>query len=273
MLNRAKYIRWPQAWCRISLPNSHFKKVLLTSPRPWPDLKLNPVLACVINSLSGNGTSNKLAPVYWPVSASLLILDNAKVAEAVSFYRSCDQVDLSLSFSKQKLAIMLCAHPGNCEQTHNLCAQCDTRRTAVSLVPTAENRTLRDVSVGRFSRTERINPHHSFSYVKNCYNVQQLCALTPASRSVSLPDSEGIFPPLEQMKMKNQALLDSDTKQLPVCVMGVGSSTRTRDWEKISSTYLVGILVACGLYNHELLSMQEAEEDMFAPKMTQYVRK
>lgn len=178
MLNRAKYIRWPQAWCRISLPNSHFKIVLRTSPRPWPDLNLNPVPACVINSLSEHGTSNKLAPAYWPVSASLLILDNAKVAEALSFYRSCDRVDHCLSSSKQKLAIVRRARPGNCGQTHDLCAQCDTRRTAVSLAKTAENRTLCDVSEGRFSRTERIKPHHPFSYVKNCYNV--LRALTPA---------------------------------------------------------------------------------------------
>lgn len=117
---------------------------------------------------------------HWPVSASLLILDNAKVAEAVSFYRSCDRVDLCLSSSKQKLAIVRRARPGNCGQTHDLCAQRDTWRTAVSLALTAENRTLCDVSEGRFSRTERIKPRHSFSYIKNCYNVQQQRALTPA---------------------------------------------------------------------------------------------
>lgn len=73
-----------------------------------------------------------------------------------------------------------CSHPGKREQTHDSCAQCDTRKTAVSLAPAAENRALCDVFDGRFSQMEHIRPHHSFSYVKDCYNVQQLCALTPA---------------------------------------------------------------------------------------------
>lgn len=221
VLNRAKYIRWPQAWCRISLPNSHFKKVLQTSPRPWPDLKLNPVPACVINSLSENATNNKLAPVYWPVSLSLLILDNAKVAE-VSFYRSCDRVDLCLSSSKQKLGIVRRARPGKCEQTHDLCAQCDTRRTAVSLVPTAENRTLCDVSEGRFSGTERIKPHHSFSYIKNCYNVQQLRARTPAFKiSVTARFRRNISPSWTD-ENEEPSSVGFSRHQLPVCVMGGG---------------------------------------------------
>lgn len=32
-------------------------------------------------------------------------------------------------------------------------------------------------------------------------------------------------------------------------------------------------MLASGLYNHSLFSMQEAVENMFVPKMTQYVRK
>lgn len=75
-------------------------------------------------------------------------------------------------------------HPGNREQTYDSCALCDTRKTAVSLAPTAENRALCDVFDGRFSRAEHIKPHHPFSYVKNCYNVQQLCALTPALKII-----------------------------------------------------------------------------------------
>lgn len=141
--------------------------------------------------------------------------------------------DLCLSSSKQKLAIVRRARPGSCEQTHDLCAQCDTQRTAASLALTAENRTLCDVSEGRFSRTERIKPHHSFSCIKNCYDVQQLRALTPDFKiSVTARFRRDISPSWTDENEESSSV-EFSRHQAAACLRdGGGSSTRTRDWKK-----------------------------------------
>lgn len=169
------------------------------------------------------------------------------------FYR-CDRVDLWLISSKQKLVVVcrvLPSRPGNRKQSCDSCAQCDTRRTVVSLAPTAGETTLCDLFDGKSSRAEGIKPHRSFSYVKNCVTMCNSCVhWLQLLRSASPLDSEGIFPPLRDENEEPSSIGFSRHRAAACLHDGVKSPTRTIDWKKntIFLKWIVYLMVA--LYNH-----------------------
>lgn len=175
-----------------------------------------------------------LAPVCLPaapVSPALVITD-----QPVSFYR-CNQVDLRLSSSKQKLVVVcrvLPSHPGNRKQSCDSCAQCDTSRTVVSLAPDCwGNNPLWSIWWQIF-KSRRNQTSSRFLLCKElCYNVQQLCALTPAFKiSVTAGFRRNISPSQTDENEEPSSIGFSRHRAAACLHDGVKSPARTIDWKK-----------------------------------------
>lgn len=193
------------------------------------------------------------------------------------FYR-CNRVDLRLSSSKQKLVVVcrvLPSHSGNHEtelwHVRSGWHEQDCRQSRSDFWG---NNPLWSIWWQIFK--SRRNQTSSFFLLckELCYNVQQLCALTPAFKISVTAGFRRNISASQTDENEEPSSIGFSRRRAAACLHDrVKSPTRTIDWKKntIFLKWIVYLMAACGLYNRWLVSIEEA--DMFVPKITQYVRK